>query len=106
MEGVGLGPTLPLELALLHGAVVGEQLEGGAPLLELHLPVQHHRGGHHYEVRTPDAPAHCLACEPLAEDLPSMLMLLGLPPPPQNALLVVPSFHGHSWRVLPVFSYA
>ena len=41
VEGVWLAPAVPLDLALLGAAKVGEQLEGGAPLLELHLPVQH-----------------------------------------------------------------
>lgn len=39
---VCLGPPLPLGLALLGCAVVGQQLEAGGPLLELHLPVEHH----------------------------------------------------------------
>jgi hypothetical protein len=56
VERVWLGPALALELALLGGAVVGEQLEGRAPLHELHLPIQHHRRGHHDQVRAPDAP--------------------------------------------------
>jgi hypothetical protein len=34
-------PPFALELALLGGAVIGEQLERRAPLLELHLPVEH-----------------------------------------------------------------
>ena len=41
VEGVGLAPTVPLELALLGTAKVGQQLEGGAPLLAFHLPIQH-----------------------------------------------------------------
>lgn len=41
MEGVGLAPAMPLHLALLGAAKVGQQLEGRAPLLELHLPVEH-----------------------------------------------------------------
>lgn len=41
MEGVGLAPAMPLDLALLGRAKVGEQLEGWAPLFELHLPVEH-----------------------------------------------------------------
>lgn len=56
MEGVGLGPALALGRPLLDAAIVGEQLEGGAPLLELHLPVQHDRGWHHHQVRTPVTP--------------------------------------------------
>lgn len=57
MEGIGLGPALALLLPLLGAAIVGEELEGGAPLLELHLPIQHHAGGDHYEMRAPDTPA-------------------------------------------------
>ena len=41
---------------LLEGAKVGEDLEGRAPLLELKLPVQHHRGGHYDQVGAPVAP--------------------------------------------------
>ena len=57
VERVGLRPALALELALLGGAVVRQQLERGAPLLELHLPVEHHAGGHHHQARAPVAPA-------------------------------------------------
>ena len=57
VEGVGLGPSLPLPLPLLGAAVVGEQLEGRAPLFEFHLPVEHHAGGHHDEVGAPHPPA-------------------------------------------------
>ena len=45
---------LSLELAFLHGAIVSEDLEGGAPFLQLHLPVQHHAGGHNNQVWAPD----------------------------------------------------
>ncbi len=57
VERVGLGPALALGLALLGAAEVGEQLEGRAPLLALHLPVQHHARRHHDQVRAPHAPA-------------------------------------------------
>jgi hypothetical protein len=57
VEGVGLGPALALGLALLGTAIVGQQLEGGAPFLALHLPIQHHTRGHHYQVRAPHSPA-------------------------------------------------
>jgi hypothetical protein len=57
VEGVGFRPALSLELALFHGAVIGQQLEGGAPFLQLHLPVEHHGGGHDNQVRTPYTPA-------------------------------------------------
>ena len=56
VEGVGLGPALALGLALLGAAIVRQQLEGRAPLLALHLPVQHHAGRHHYQVRAPHSP--------------------------------------------------
>ena len=42
MESVGFGPALPLQLPLFCGAIIGEQLEGWAPLFEFHLPIQHH----------------------------------------------------------------
>lgn len=58
MEGVRLGPALSLFLPLLGTPIVGEQLEGRAPFLELHLPIQHHACGHDDEVRTPHPPAH------------------------------------------------
>ena len=54
MEGIGLGPAVALGLALLGRAVVGQQLEGGRPLLKLHLPVQHDRCRHDNQVRPPD----------------------------------------------------
>ncbi len=57
MESVGLAPAVALDLALLSAAEVGEQLEGWAPLFELHLPVQHDRCGDHDQVGTPIAPA-------------------------------------------------
>ena len=44
VEAVGLAPPRSLQLALLGRAEVGEQLEGRAPLLELHLPVQRQVG--------------------------------------------------------------
>jgi hypothetical protein len=50
MEGVRLAPALALSLALLSTAIVGQQLEGGAPLLELHLPVQHYTAGRKYQI--------------------------------------------------------
>ena len=49
---------MPLQLALLGAAVVGQQLEGRAPLLELHFPVQHDRSWDHNEVRPPVTPVH------------------------------------------------
>ena len=57
MESVGLAPAVALGLALLGAAKVGEQLESRAPLLELHLPVQHDRCGDHDQVGTPITPA-------------------------------------------------
>ena len=33
-------------------------LEAGTPLLDLHLPVEHDRGGDHNKVRTPIGPVH------------------------------------------------
>jgi hypothetical protein len=33
-------------------------LEAGAPLLDLHLPVEHDRGGHHNEVGAPVGAVH------------------------------------------------
>ena len=53
VETVGLGPPLPLGLALPGASVVGEDLERRAPLLELHLPVQHHGGRHDDQVWAP-----------------------------------------------------
>ena len=46
---------LSLELAFLLVAVVGEDLEGRTPLLQLHLPVEHDTGGHNDKVGTPYA---------------------------------------------------
>ena len=57
-------PTIPslqsstyhsLLFSLFEGAKVGEDFEGRAPLLELKLPVQHHRGGNYDQVGTPVA---------------------------------------------------
>lgn len=42
-----------LLLPLFRGAVVGEDLESRAPLLQLHLPIEHHAGGHHNQVGAP-----------------------------------------------------
>lgn len=55
-----LPPTLlstyhSLLLPLLEGAKIGEDLEGGAPLLELKLPVQHDRSRYNDEMRAPIA---------------------------------------------------
>ena len=52
-----LGPHLAFEAALLLRPIVGEDLEGRAPTLQLHLPVEHHAGGHDDEV---GAPAACV----------------------------------------------
>ncbi len=64
MESVGLAPAVALGLTLLGTAEVGEQLEGWAPLLELHLPVQHDRCGDHNQVGTPIAPAQVRSLQP------------------------------------------
>ena len=53
VECVLFGPTNSLQSPLLLTAVVDEDLEAGAPLLYLHLPVEHHRGGHYDEVGAP-----------------------------------------------------
>uniref|UniRef100_A0A6B0U2J9 Putative secreted protein n=1 Tax=Ixodes ricinus TaxID=34613 RepID=A0A6B0U2J9_IXORI len=53
MKRIWLRPPLTLLLALLGDPVVREDFEGGAPLLELHLPVEHHTRGHDYQVRAP-----------------------------------------------------
>ena len=55
VKGILLGPTLSLHPPILLRAVVDEHLEGGAPLLDLHLPVEHDRGGHHDQVGSPHA---------------------------------------------------
>ena len=47
MEGVGRVPSVALGLALLDGAVIGENLERRTPLHALNLPVQQHRRGDH-----------------------------------------------------------
>ena len=41
MESIRFTPAMPLDLALLRAAKVGQQLESGTPLFELHLPVEH-----------------------------------------------------------------
>ena len=50
---------LSLGLALLLVPIVGEDLEGGAPLLELHLPVQHDWRRHHNQMRPPHTMPTC-----------------------------------------------
>ncbi len=47
---------MALGLALLGAAVVRQQLEGRAPLLALHLPIQHHAGGYDDQMRAPHSP--------------------------------------------------
>ncbi len=64
VESVGLAPAVALGLALLGAAKVGEQFEGWAPLLELHLPVQHDRCGDHNQVGTPITPAQARSLQP------------------------------------------
>mmetsp|Transcript_22241 Transcript_22241/g.51171 ORF Transcript_22241/g.51171 Transcript_22241/m.51171 type:complete len:256 (+) Transcript_22241:307-1074(+) len=61
MEGVRLRPSLSLELAILLGSQVGEYLERRRELLDLHLPIDHHRRRHDNQMRAPNA---ALACEP------------------------------------------
>jgi len=63
VESIGLAPAVALGLALLGAAKVGEQLEGWAPLLELHLPVQHDRCGDHDQVGTPITPAQAISLQ-------------------------------------------
>jgi len=46
-------PPASLLLALLLRAVVGDDLEAGKELLELHGPIEHDAGGYDDEVRTP-----------------------------------------------------
>lgn len=60
MEGIGLGPALPLELPLFLGSIVSEDFKAGAPPFQLHLPVQHHTGGDNDQMGTP---VTCLAKE-------------------------------------------
>ena len=50
-----MGPYLPFEAAFLLRPIVGEDLKGRAPTLQLHLPVEHHTGGHDDEVGAPTA---------------------------------------------------
>ena len=54
MEAVVLAPTVPLELTLLLTAKVGQDLEGGAPALDLELPVHNNRRRHYNQMRAPD----------------------------------------------------
>ena len=54
VEGVFLRPALSLHLSLFLRPEVGQDLQGRAPTLELHLPVDNDGGGHNDEVRTPD----------------------------------------------------
>lgn len=58
MEGIGLAPTMPLDLAFLCTAEVSEQLEGRTPFLALHLPIQHDRCGYHNQVGSPISPVY------------------------------------------------
>ncbi len=51
---VVVGPALSLALAFLLVAVVREDLEAGAPLLEFHLPVEHDAGRDDDQMRSPD----------------------------------------------------
>lgn len=53
MEGIGLGPALPLELPLFLGSIVSKDFKAGAPTFQLHLPVQHHAGGDNDQMGTP-----------------------------------------------------
>jgi hypothetical protein len=47
-------PAVSLELALFLGAEVSQYLQGWAPSLELHFPVDNNRSGYDNEVRSPD----------------------------------------------------
>ena len=55
VEGVLLAPAMSLDLSLLLGAEVGEDLEAWAPLFKFHLPVHDDRCWYNDEMRTPDA---------------------------------------------------
>ena len=55
VEGILFGPTLTFHPPVLLGAVIDKYLEGGAPLFDFHLPVEHDGCGDDDEVRPPDA---------------------------------------------------
>ena len=59
MEGVDFRPSSPLQFSLLGTPEVSQDFETGAPPLEFHLPIQHHRSWDHDQVRTPDALELC-----------------------------------------------
>ena len=55
VEGILFGPTLTFHPPVLLGAVIDKYLEGGAPLFDFHLPVEHDRSWHHDQVGSPHA---------------------------------------------------
>jgi len=52
--------NLSFHFAIFNGTVIGEDFERWAPLLQFHLPVQHHARRHDDQMRAPDA---LLTCE-------------------------------------------
>ena len=54
MECIRLGPAVSLLPTFLQRSVISEDLESGAPFLDLHLPVQHDAGRYYDEMRTPN----------------------------------------------------
>ena len=54
VKRVLFAPTMSLDLSLLLGTEVGENLETWAPLFEFHFPVHDDGCRHHDQVRAPD----------------------------------------------------
>ena len=54
MEGVFLAPAMTLYLSFLLRSEIGKDLEGRAPLLEFHLPIDNYGGWYNDEVRAPN----------------------------------------------------
>ena len=55
VEGILFGPTPTFHPPVFLGAVIDKYLEGGAPLFDFHLPVEHDRSWHHDQVGSPHA---------------------------------------------------
>lgn len=46
MKGILLGPSNSFHPSFLLGTKVSQYFESWTPLLDFHLPIEHHRGGH------------------------------------------------------------
>ena len=59
VKRIVFGPSLPLHFSFFLRSKVGQNLEGRAPSLELHLPVDNQSGWYDNQMRSPNTSIAC-----------------------------------------------